>query len=163
MAATDAIRFESAIGWLVLEEKAGAITALSFGGPGRQAGIEADEAPSPLLLEARSQVLAYLSGRRSSFDLPLAPEGTPFQQKVWQALRAIPYGKTAAYGEIAAAIGSPGAARAVGMANNRNPIAIIIPCHRVVGSGGSLGGYSGGLHIKQRLLEIEARKLFGCP
>ena len=94
-------------------------------------------------------------GRRKVFDLPLAPEGTPFQQEVWALLRTIPYGSTLSYGQVAAALGRPRAARAVGLANNRNPIPIIIPCHRVVGSGGQLTGYAGGLGRKRFLLELE--------
>lgn len=97
----------------------------------------------------------YLAGERKGFDLPLCPRGTPFQKKVWQALQSIPYGQTCSYGEIAAQIGQPRACRAVGMANHRNPILILIPCHRVVGKNGSLTGYAAGLELKQRLLELE--------
>jgi len=104
---------------------------------------------------AHTQLQEYFAGKRKVFDLELAPSGTDFQKKVWQALLKIPYGKTATYKEIAAAIGHPKAARAVGMACNKNPIAIIIPCHRVVGSNGSLTGYAGGLEMKKRLLELE--------
>jgi methylated-DNA-[protein]-cysteine S-methyltransferase len=110
----------------------------------------------PALAELRRQLDAYLAGDLESFDLVLAPSGTPFQQQVWGALCAIPYGATASYGEIAATIGHPGAARAVGSANNRNPIAIVIPCHRVIGAGGALTGYGGGLPRKQWLLALEA-------
>ena len=95
------------------------------------------------------------AGRRREFQLPLAPKGTEFQQKVWKALLDIPYGETRSYGEIARAIGNPKASRAVGMANNRNPIAIIIPCHRVIGSTGKLVGYGGGLDKKEFLLNLE--------
>ena len=91
------------------------------------------------------------------FDLPLRMQGTPFQQKVWAALREIPYGETRSYGQIAAQVGNPKAGRAVGMANNRNPIAIIVPCHRVIGANGSLTGYAGGLNVKQELLALERR------
>lgn len=97
----------------------------------------------------------YFAGVRWEFTLPLAPKGTPFQQKVWEALRTIPYGQTKSYGEIARQIGSPMGARAVGMANHRNPIAILIPCHRVVGKKGELTGYAGGLWRKQALLNLE--------
>ncbi|AKU19220.1 cysteine methyltransferase [Luteipulveratus mongoliensis] len=101
------------------------------------------------------QLRAYLAGERDDFDLPLAPHGTPFQQKVWQALLQIPYGETVTYGELAARIGSPAASRAVGLANGRNPISVIVPCHRVIGADGSLTGYGGGLERKQALLELE--------
>ena len=107
------------------------------------------------LVEAARELDAYFQGRRRTFAVPLAPAGTPFQQRVWAELREIPFGATASYGEIAARIGNPRACRAVGMANHRNPIAILIPCHRVVGRSGSLVGYAGGLDIKRALLELE--------
>ena len=106
---------------------------------------------------ALKQLQEYAEGRRKVFELPLNPIGTPFQQKVWQALLAIPYGETRTYGQIAQAIGMPKAARAVGGACNRNPIGIIIPCHRVIGSNGKLTGYYGGLEFKELLLEHEKR------
>ena len=99
-----------------------------------------------------------MDGKRKSFDLPLKPEGTEFQKKVWNALLDIPYGETRSYKDIAVAIGNPKACRAVGMANNRNPISIIIPCHRVIGANGSLVGYGGGLPIKIELLNLETGK-----
>lgn len=102
------------------------------------------------------QLDAYFAGELREFDFELAPSGTPFQLQVWEALRAIPYGQTASYGDVARAVGQPGAARAVGGANNRNPIAIVVPCHRVIGSGGSLTGYGGGLDRKRQLLALEA-------
>lgn len=121
--------------------------------PPPDAGWVRDErALAPL----RGQLEEYFEGERREFELDLAPEGSPFQLQVWDALRAIPYGQTASYGEIAATVGQPGAARAVGGANNRNPIAIVIPCHRVIGASGSLTGYGGGLPRKQRLLALEA-------
>ena len=107
--------------------------------------------------EAAQQLDAYWAGELLDFDLPLAPKGTPFQHKVWSALRTIPYGTTATYGEIARKIGSPTASRAVGAANGRNPIAIVVPCHRVIGANGTLTGYAGGLDMKRRLLAHEAR------
>ncbi|MBD0293343.1 MAG: methylated-DNA--[protein]-cysteine S-methyltransferase [Jiangellaceae bacterium] len=106
---------------------------------------------------ARRQLAEYFAGDRTEFDLPLHPVGTPFQLRVWAALRTIPYGEIRSYGEIAAQIGSPGAARAVGLANGRNPIAVIVPCHRVIGASGALTGYGGGLPRKQLLLDLEAR------
>jgi len=105
--------------------------------------------------KAYEQLMEYFAGTRKEFDLPLVPAGTPFQKRVWDALLKIPYGKTVSYSDIALAIGNPKAVRAVGMACNRNPIAIIVPCHRVVGKSGKLVGYAGGLEIKQRLLELE--------
>lgn len=96
------------------------------------------------------------AGRLRRFDLPLAPQGTPFQLRVWRALQDIPYGRTCSYAELAAAVGSPRACRAVGQANGRNPLMIVIPCHRVIAAGGGLGGYSGGLDIKRFLLRLEA-------
>ena len=110
---------------------------------------------TPLLQQGREQLREYFAGTRREFTLPLAPKGTPFQQKVWGALRTIPYGQTKSYGEIARQIGSPMGARAVGMANHCNPIAILIPCHRVVGKKGELTGYAGGLWRKQALLNLE--------
>jgi methylated-DNA-[protein]-cysteine S-methyltransferase len=105
--------------------------------------------------EAVEQLDEYFAGSRTQFDLPLGPVGTEFQQRVWRALLAIPYGQTVAYGQIASQIGSPAASRAVGLANGRNPIGIIVPCHRVVGSTGHLTGYGGGLERKQFLLDFE--------
>lgn len=108
-----------------------------------------------LMEEASKQLKEYFSGERQVFDLPLCPEGTPFQKKVWEALKTIPYGETRTYQEIAVQIGNPKACRAVGGANNKNPISIIIPCHRVIGAGGSLVGYGGGLSLKEKLLRLE--------
>lgn len=101
------------------------------------------------------QVMEYLNGKRKTFDLPYVLRGTAFQQKVWQALLDIPYGETRTYGELAASIGNPKAARAVGAANNKNPITIVVPCHRVIGANGKLVGYAGGLHMKEALLQLE--------
>lgn len=109
----------------------------------------------PLVRLAIEQLAEYFAGRRREFHLPLAPAGTAFQMRVWQALRAIPYGETRSYGELARAIGSPRAARAVGAANGANPIAIVVPCHRVIQSDGRLGGYGGGRELKQFLLDLE--------
>lgn len=104
----------------------------------------------------REQLGEYFAGRRDAFELELAPAGSEFELRVWAALLEIPYGETASYGEIAERIGAPGAARAVGMANGRNPIAVIVPCHRVIGADGSLTGYGGGLERKRLLLDLEA-------
>lgn len=105
--------------------------------------------------EVIAQLGAYFAGRLQRFDLALAPEGTPFQREVWAALTAIPYGETVSYGELARRLGRPAASRAVGAANGRNPIPIVIPCHRVIGADGSLTGFGGGLAIKRTLLELE--------
>ena len=109
--------------------------------------------------EAARQLEAYFSGKLESFDLKLAPEGTDFQKSVWKTLCEIPYGETRTYKEIAVSIGKPKAYRAVGLANNRNPIAIIVPCHRVIGSDGKLTGYASGLDIKEFLLKLEEKNL----
>ena len=108
-----------------------------------------------LLNQAHVQVLEYLEGRRKKFDLPLDPQGTDFQKKVWKELQRIPYGKTRSYKELATALGSPQASRAVGTANGKNPLCLVIPCHRVINTDGGLGGYSGGLEIKSQLLQLE--------
>ncbi len=136
------------IGPLTLEADENAVTAIRFSAGGAQDA-------SPLLDAAEAQLREYFAGARRTFDLPLAPHGTAFQQRVWTASRTIPYGETRTYGELAAAIDSPNASRAVGMANHRNPIPIIIPCHRVIGANGTLTGYAGGLEIKRRLLALE--------
>ena len=109
----------------------------------------------PVLLETARQLREYFDGTRRSFDLPLAPRGTDFQKKVWLCLRQIPYGQTRTYGDIARQLGTPSASRAVGAANGRNPIPIIVPCHRVIGSNGTLTGFGGGLHNKALLLSLE--------
>jgi methylated-DNA-[protein]-cysteine S-methyltransferase len=109
----------------------------------------------PVLQRVREQLAAYFAGERKAFDLPLAPEGTAFQCAVWRALGEIPFGETRSYAEIAKGIGKPSASRAVGAANGRNPVAIIVPCHRVVGADGSLTGYAGGLACKEWLLRHE--------
>ena len=110
---------------------------------------------TPLISEAVNQLQEYFKGDRKVFTVPLKPDGTDFQRKVWKALTEIPYGQTASYGEIAEKIGKSGGARAVGNANNKNPIAIMIPCHRVIGANGSLTGYAAGLDIKKKLLDLE--------
>jgi methylated-DNA-[protein]-cysteine S-methyltransferase len=110
------------------------------------------------LAAAAAQITEYLAGERRAFDLELAPAGTPFQHEVWDALRAIPYGETVTYGELARRVGRPGASRAVGLANGRNPISIVVPCHRVVGADGTLTGYGGGLERKRALLALESRR-----
>jgi methylated-DNA-[protein]-cysteine S-methyltransferase len=117
----------------------------------------------PTLTAAREQLHAYFAGALTAFEVDLAPHGTPFQRLVWDGLAAIPYGETRTYAQVADAIGAPGAARAVGLANGRNPIAVIIPCHRVIGADGSLTGYGGGLPRKRLLLELERETLGAEP
>lgn len=113
----------------------------------------------PVVDAAAAQLTEYFDGVRTDFDVALAPNGTDFQRRVWDALRGIAYGETASYSEIARRIGNPNACRAVGLANGRNPIPVIVPCHRVVGADGTLTGYGGGLDRKQKLLELEGRIL----
>lgn len=137
-----------------VEEKEGAFTHLYLNPAG--AVLPAEERETPLLAEAMRQLAEYFAGERREFELPLAPEGTPFMRRVWAELVKVPYGATATYGEIAERIGNPGGSRAVGLANNRNPIAIIIPCHRIIGSSGKLVGYAGGVELKERLLALES-------
>jgi len=137
---------------LFITDNGDAITGVFFK---RERVVGLKKAETPLIQKAAAQIEEYLDGKRKHFSLPLAPQGTEFQLAVWQALQKIPYGETRSYKEIAASIGRPKAVRAVGMANNRNPISIIVPCHRVIGHDGKLVGYGGGLPLKQRLLELE--------
>jgi methylated-DNA-[protein]-cysteine S-methyltransferase len=117
-------------------------------------GVPADPGDEPFAAAA-AQLAAYFSGDLTEFDLPLAPAGTEFQRRVWAELRAIPYGQSVSYSELAGRLGNPAASRAVGLANGRNPIAIVVPCHRVIGADGSLTGYGGGLDRKRFLLALE--------
>jgi methylated-DNA-[protein]-cysteine S-methyltransferase len=143
------------IGELVLTaDPDGALTRLYL--PNRPPDTSGWERDDELLEPVRRQLEEYFAGERTEFDVPLRPTGVPFQLKVWEALLKIPYGETASYGEIAREIGHPTAFRAVGAANGQNPIAIIVPCHRVIGSNGSLTGYGGGLPTKRALLDLEA-------
>lgn len=144
-----AFTMQSPIGLLTIEETDGAITALRFGGE------TVSPPPTPLLQRAAQQLTEYFAARRRRFDLPLRPQGTVFQQAAWSALCAIPYGQTRTYAQQAATIGNPKACRAVGMANHCNPLPLFIPCHRVIGAGGKLTGYAGGLAVKRFLLELE--------
>jgi methylated-DNA-[protein]-cysteine S-methyltransferase len=152
--------FDSPIGRLLLVGQAGFLKGILF--PGEHEPYPLDPGwrrDQESLRPAVEQLQAYFRGELRQFDLPLAPQGTPFQQKVWEALRAIPFGKTISYSELAERAGAPGAVRAVGAANGRNPIPIVIPCHRVIGKDGSLTGYGGGLPIKSFLLDHEAQAL----
>ena len=142
--------FSSPIGIVCLTEEDGAITRIEL--------TDTADAPitsTPLLHEAEQQIMAYLEGKRQQLDFPIRMMGTPFQLRVWHALQQILYGTTRTYGEIATAIGNPRASRAVGMACNKNPLLLIVPCHRVVGTGGKLTGFAYGTSAKQWLLELE--------
>ncbi|HZT32056.1 MAG TPA: methylated-DNA--[protein]-cysteine S-methyltransferase [Bryobacteraceae bacterium] len=150
--------------WTEIEPAAGLRVRITAGGAGIQY-VDLDPGAAPayprndanwLLREAARQLQAYFDGRLAVFNLPLEMEGTPFQRRVWAELVEIPYGETRSYAEVAAAIGAPRAVRAVGAANGRNPAPIVVPCHRVIGAGGKLVGYGGGLALKRRLLDLEA-------
>lgn len=131
--------------------------------PGTRPDLSGQGEETPPLLRARDELLEYFSGRRHTFDLPLAPAGTDFLRSVWAVLAKIPYGETRTYGQVAAAVGRPRALRAVGQANHVNPLPIFLPCHRVVGKDGALTGYAGGLELKRALLALESGKeCFGC-
>jgi len=149
------ITIESPFGPLRLRAAGDAITAIGFAERSSTDTDACDAPDDPLLQAAANQLGDYFSGRLQRFDMPLSPAGTPFQQRVWAALQQIPFGTTESYGELAARIGAAGSARAVGAANRCNPIAIVIPCHRVIGSNGTLTGYAGGLERKQGLLALE--------
>ncbi len=151
--------FYSPVGWLRLEANNEGLESLTLNAlPSMDEQVAAKSIPvHPILKLAHTQLSEYFSGDRFLFDLPLSITGTDFQQKCWSALCQIPYAKTCCYQDVAIAVNSPKAVRAVGMANNRNPIAIIIPCHRVIGKNGSLVGYGGGLSIKQWLLDFETQ------
>jgi len=145
----------------------GAVVRIEFG-HGRESQKMTDKTPAPGIevredadhtAEVRRQLEEYFAGRRQEFDLPLAPRGTPFELSVWEELRRIPFGETRSYADVARALGKPAATRAVGRANGANPIPIVVPCHRVIGSNGSLTGFGGGLAAKARLLELEGRSL----
>ncbi|MCU1352278.1 MAG: cysteine methyltransferase [Acidimicrobiales bacterium] len=149
---------DSPIDPLLLTAEDGRLTGLFMavhrGGPQLDPAWQRDEAALAPVVE---QLHEYFAGERTTFDIPLAPRGTPFQLQVWEALREIPYGTTTSYGELARRIGADKASRAVGLANGRNPISIVVPCHRVIGADGSLTGYGGGLERKRHLLDLESR------
>lgn len=145
--------YETAVGNFGIAEEDDQITHLYFEDDPFPVGTAIHE--TPLIREAAHQLRRYLQGDLKEFTIPLNPKGTAFLQKVWSQLTQIPYGKTMSYQKVAVKIGSPRGARAVGMANNRNPIPIFIPCHRVIGTNGSLTGYRGGVALKQKLIELE--------
>lgn len=150
-------KYDTEIGTITLSESNGSILELSF------KEIEFSDnyiiQETILLRNASIELKEYFSGYRKDFSLPFNPIGTPFQKKVWEALLSIPYGETRSYKDIAFLIGNPKASRAVGMANNKNPISIFIPCHRVIGSNGKLVGYGGGLNVKKHLLNLESNNI----
>ncbi len=147
----------SPVGPLTLSGDGEALTGCWFEGHGKPTDL-VDEmvCDDDGFAEAAAQLAAYFAGERHQFDLPLRPAGTPFQMRVWEQLRLIPYGETWSYGELAGRLGSPGASRAVGLANGRNPLSIIVPCHRVIGADGSLTGFGGGMERKRFLLDLES-------
>ena len=142
--------YETKLGSVTIVEEDGALLAITT-----HRTYEGIKQETPLINEAYRQLSEYLIGERKSFDLPLKPRGTVFQQQVWKALCDIPYGETRSYKQIAEAIGNPKAVRAVGMANNRNPLLIVVPCHRVIGANGKLVGYAAGIEKKEFLLKLE--------
>lgn len=148
-----AVFLDTFLGRVGIAQEEDAITHVFFGHSVRPDAFV--EQTTPLLEEAAGQLKEYMAGRRQEFDLPLCPRGTEFQRQVWQALLQIPYGTTITYGQLARMVGRPRAVRAVGQANGRNPISILIPCHRVVGAGGVLRGYAGGVEQKKKLLRLE--------
>ena len=152
---------DSPVGSLLLVADGDALCGVYFE-PHRQlenggAGWERADPDDPVLGRARAQLAAYFAGEATAFALPLGPRGTSFQSRVWMALRDIPYGETISYGELARRLGTPTASRAVGAANGRNPLSIVVPCHRVIGANGALTGFGGGMERKQWLLEHERR------
>jgi methylated-DNA-[protein]-cysteine S-methyltransferase len=150
---------DTPVGPLLLAADADGLRVLAFAGGEGAPAIAPDWVPDGGALDGLvAELDAYFTGRLKVFSTPLAPQGTPFQRAVWDELQRIPYGETVSYGELARRLGNPKAVRAVGTANGSNPIAIIIPCHRVIGSNGSLVGYGGGLPIKQTLLALEGRQ-----
>jgi methylated-DNA-[protein]-cysteine S-methyltransferase len=146
---TFSTQFSSIVGPLTLEGDDRIVTRIGFG------NAKAPQGDAAAVSAAALQLEQYLAGERTEFDLDVELGGTPFERRVWDEVRAIPYGETATYAEIAERIGRPGACRAVGRANGRNPVAVVVPCHRVIGSDGSLTGYAGGIETKRALLDLE--------
>lgn len=152
--------YASPVGELTLTSDGEHLTGLNLPSPtGKSLAVDRAQSDQGPFREVIEQLNGYFARTRTTFDIPLAPHGTPFQMRVWQALLEIPYGQTASYGQLAERIGNPRAVRAVGLANGRNPIPILIPCHRVIGANGSLTGYGGGLETKRLLLDLEAQTL----
>lgn len=156
--------YASPLGTLVLESDGKALTRIRLPGEVRSpATPESRRTAATPLAAAVAQLDAYFAGERTVFELPLAPRGTVFQRRVWELLRGIPYGTTISYAELARRLGNPAATRAVGAANGRNPLPIVVPCHRVVGRNGALTGYAGGLAAKRRLLALEGVVMATAP
>ena len=151
--ATTTMPLDTPIGRLVLESDGDVLIGVRLPNERRQGRRDVDDVP-PVLKETASQLDEYFAGERTEFELPMELDGTAFQREVWTELTRIPYGKTISYGELARRVGRPNGPRAVGQANGRNPIPIIVPCHRVLASNG-IGGYGGGLTVKRALLELE--------
>jgi methylated-DNA-[protein]-cysteine S-methyltransferase len=150
----------TSLGTMLLASDGDALTGAWFDGQRHQPAVDASWQRSrdlPVLRRTATEVAEYLAGERTAFDLPLAPAGTPFQRAVWQAIAAVPYGESIAYRDLAAAIGRPASIRAAGAATGRNPLSIVIPCHRIVGADGALTGYAGGIERKRKLLSLERR------
>jgi methylated-DNA-[protein]-cysteine S-methyltransferase len=145
------------IGWITVTAHHAAVTSITFGQTAQPRG------ESPIIRQALREIDQYFAGARHEFSVPISFNGTPFQNKVWATLKKIPHGAIPSYSDIADDIGRPSATRAVGMAINKNPIPILIPCHRVIGRDGSLTGYAGGLEIKRRLLDLELSGRCGLP
>lgn len=144
--------YNTPFGHITIAADGEAITRIAFG----SVKLEGEPTPSVLTNKAANELQEYFAGKRQVFDLPLAPAGSEFQREVWAALERIPYGETRSYKDVAVALGKPGASRAVGGANNANPLPVVIPCHRVINANGTLGGYAGGEKVKRFLLELEA-------
>ena len=155
-------RYESPLGPMFATAEADGITHIEFVGAKYAPAARADwveDPDAPDLAACGTQLAEYFAGKRTEFDLPLAPQGSEFQQRVWREIARVPYGKTISYGELAARAGAPGQARAAGAATGRNPVSLVIPCHRIVGSDGSLTGYAGGVERKAKLLDIEHARI----
>ncbi|HXZ48943.1 MAG TPA: methylated-DNA--[protein]-cysteine S-methyltransferase [Usitatibacter sp.] len=155
---TSYLRIDTPLGPMIAVEDHGALGALDFTDARYARPVAADwreDPASPLLCDCARQLAEYFARRRRRFDLPLAPQGTPFQRRVWDEIARVPYGTTLTYSQLAERAGAPGAARAAGAATGRNPLAIVVPCHRVVGAHGDLTGYAGGVERKARLLSLE--------
>lgn len=147
--------YQTALGDLTICEEDNAIVAITT----YFCAEEGEERETPLTQKAFQQLTEYMAGKRKSFDFPIAPKGTDFQKQVWQALCEIPYGQTRTYKQVAETIGNPKAVRAVGMANNRNPLIVVVPCHRVIGVRGQMVGYAAGVDKKEFLLRLEGALL----
>lgn len=147
--------YSTLLGLVTFCEESGFLTAIVTGSH----PDSGEEQESEVIRKGYTQFMEYLAGERTVFDLPIAPKGTDFQRRVWQALREIPYGQTRTYKQIAEAVGNPKAVRAVGMANNRNPLLVIVPCHRVIGTDGKMVGYAAGVDKKELLLRLEGSLL----